>query len=71
MSSTSLLEVTTMQISSMEASVHETSSAPEITLAHNVTPSPATYHITMAMPSKTTNQTSSFISTDISIPAID
>ena len=70
-SPSSLLKATTMHISSMEASVHDISTAPEVTLAHNVTPSPTTSHITMAIPSKTTNQNSSLISIDISTHPID
>ena len=60
-----------MQIPSMEASVHDISSAPEVTLAHNVTSSPTTSHITMDIPSQTTTQTSYLISTGLSIPPID
>ena len=70
-SPSSLLKATTVQISAVEASIHDISSAPEVTLAQNVTPSPATSHITMAMPSQTTTQTLSLISTCISIPSID
>ena len=70
-SPSSLLKATTMQISSVEASVHDISSSHEVTLAQNVTPSPATSHITMVMPSKTTTQNSALISIGISIPPID
>ena len=71
MSPSSLLKATTVKIYSMEASLHDIYLAPEVTLVQNVTPSPATSHITMSMPSQTTTQTSSLISTGISIPPID
>ena len=67
-SPSSLLKATTVKNSFVEASIHEISLAPEVTLAQNVTPSPTTSHITMAIPSQTTTQTSSLISTGISIP---
>ena len=70
-SPSSFLKATTVQIPFVEASVHDISSAPEITLAQNVTPSLATSHINMAMTSQTTTQTSSLISTGLSIPSID
>ena len=70
-SPSSLLEATTVQISSVEVPVHDISSAPEVTLVQNVTSSLATSHITMAIPSQTTTQTSSLISTSLSIPLID
>ena len=70
-SPSSLLKATTMQISSVEASVDDISLAPEVTLAENVTPFPDTSHITMAIPSQTATQTSYLISTGISIPPID
>ena len=60
-----------MQIPSMEAFIHEIYSSPEVTLPKNVTSSPATSHITMAIPSQTTTKTSSLISTCLSIPPID
>ena len=53
-SQSTFLKATTVQIPSVEASVHDISSAPEVTLAQNVTSSPATSHITMAIPSQTT-----------------
>ena len=70
-SPSSLLKATTVQISSVEVSVHDVSSTPEVTLAQNIAPSPTTPHITMAIPSQTKTQTSSLISTGISIPPID
>ena len=70
-SPSSLLKATTVQIYSVEAYVHDIYSAPEVTLAQNVTSSPSTSHITMTTPSHTTTQTSSLISTGISIPPID
>ena len=60
-----------MQIPSVEASVHDISSAPEVTLAQNVTSSPTTSHISMAIPSQTKTQNSSLISIGLSIPPID
>ena len=60
-----------MQIPSVEASVHDIYSTPEVTLAQNVTSSPTTSHITMAIPSQTITQTSSLISPSLSIPPID
>ena len=50
-SSSSLLKATTVQIYSVEVSIHDISSAPEVILTQNVTLSPATSHITMSMPS--------------------
>ena len=41
-----------------------------MTLVQNVTSSPATSHITMPIPYQTTTQTSSLISTGVSIPPI-
>ena len=70
-SSSSLLKATTVQIYSVEASVHDISSAPEVTLTQKITSSTATSHITMDIPSQTTTQTSSLISIGISIPPID
>ena len=70
-SPSSFLKATTMKIPYAEASVHEIPSAPEVTLAQNVTSSLATSHITMAIPFQATTQTSSLISTGISIPPID
>ena len=70
-SPSSLLKATTMQIYSMEASVHDISSTPEVTLDQNVTPFPTTSHITMAIPSQSTTKNSSLVSTGISIPPID
>ena len=61
MSPSSFLKATTVQIPAMEDSVHNVSSTPEVTLAQNVTSSPATSHITMAIPSQNTTQTSSLI----------
>ena len=69
--SPSSLKVTTLQVSSIETFVPEISSAPKVTLAQNVTSSPSTSPITMTIPSHTTTQTSSLISTCISIPPID
>ena len=60
-----------MQVSSTETSILNISSSPEVILAHNVTSSPSTSPITMTIPSHTTTQTSSLISTGISIPPID
>ena len=70
-SPSTFLKATTVQIPSVEASVHDISSTPKVTLPQNVTSSPTTSHITMAIPSQTTTQTSSLISTRISIPPID
>ena len=70
-SPSSLLKATIVKISSVETYVHDISSAPEVTLAQNITPSPTTSHITMAIPSQTTTQTSSLISTGIRIPLVD
>ena len=69
--SPSSLKTTTLQVSSTETSILDISSAPEVILAQNVTSSPSTSPITITIPSHTTTQTSSLISTGISIPPID
>ena len=69
--SPSSLRTTTLQVSSVETSVPDVSSTPEVTLTQIVSSSPSTSHITMTIPSHTTTQTSSLISTGINIPPID
>ena len=69
--SSSSLKATSLQVSFIETSIRDLSSAPKVTLAHNVTSSPSTSPITMTIPSHTTTHTSSLISTGISIPPID
>ena len=69
--SPSSLRSTTLQVSSIETSVLGISSAPKVTLTQSVTSSPSTSHITRTIPSHTTTQTTSLISTGLNIPPID
>ena len=69
--SPSSLKATSLQVSSIETSIPDPSLAPKITLSQNVTSSPSISPITMTIPFHTTTQTSSLISTGISIPPID
>ena len=69
--SPSSLQVTTVQVSSIETSVSDNPSTPEVTVTQSSTSTSFTSHITMPIHSHTMTHTSSLISTGINVAPID
>ena len=69
--SSSPSKISNVQVSSVETIIPNIPSAPEAIPAQNMNLSPCTSPITMTIPFVTTTQTTSVISTDISIPPIN